>query len=179
MHQQTIQGGDVRPPASFIRRGGWLLVLAAALMLALAGGAWGETLKVSQANQSLYPEPDFASTPLAKVPVGAAVQVVSRKGDWYQVNYAGSTGWMHRQAFPAAAGPGRFGALPGLLFGQPVKETTSDEVAMAGKGFTPEVEASYRQKHPEANFAQMDKVEAFRVDDAQLQAFVKEGGLTP
>ena len=156
-----------------------LMALGLALVLALAGGAWGETLKVSQANQALYPEPDFAATPLARVPVGAAVQVVSRKGDWYQVNYAGTTGWMHRQAFPAAQAPGRLGALPGLLFGVPVKETTSDEVAIAGKGFTPEVEASYRQKHPEANFAQMDKVEAFRVDDAQLKAFVQEGGLTP
>jgi len=169
----------VKPPVRFVKRAGWLLVLAAALMLALAGGAWGETLKVSQANQSLYPEPDFASTPLAKVPVGAAVQVVSRQGDWYQVTYAGTTGWMHRQAFPTAAAPGRFGGLPGVLFGAPVKQTTSDEVAMAGKGFTPEVEASYRQKHPEANYALVDQVEALRVSDAQLQAFLQEGGLKP
>ena len=32
-----------------------------------------------------------------------------------------------------------------MLFGAPVKETGSDEAALAGKGFTPEVEAGYRQ----------------------------------
>jgi hypothetical protein len=165
----------------FSHRWGWLFSLALALALALiaAGAAWGETLKVGRPNQSLYPEPDFASTPLARVPLGAEVRVVSRRGDWCQVTYAGSTGWMHRQAFPAAQAPSQFGALPGVLFGAPVKETKSDEVAMAGKGFTPEVEASYRQKHPEANYAQVDQVESFRVDEAQLRAFLQEGGLKP
>ena len=66
-----------------------------------------------------------------------------------------------------------------MLFGAPVKETSSDEAALAGKGFTPEVESSYRQKHPEAKFAEVDKVEANRVDPAKLQAFIKEGGLKP
>jgi hypothetical protein len=69
--------------------------------------------------------------------------------------------------------------LGGILFGGPVKETKSDEVALAGKGFTPEVESAYRQKHPEMKFAQVDQVEAFKVDDAQLNAFIREGGLNP
>ena len=51
--------------------------------------------------------------------------------------------------------------LPGLLTGTPVKQTSSDEAALAGKGFTPEVETGYRAKHPEMDFAQVDKVESF------------------
>jgi len=70
-------------------------------------------------------------------------------------------------------------SLPGLITGTPVKETSSDEVALAGKGFTPEVESSYRSKHPEMNFAEVDKVESFKVDPASLQTFIKEGDLTP
>jgi hypothetical protein len=66
-----------------------------------------------------------------------------------------------------------------MLFRRPVKETSSDEAALAGKGFTPEVESSYRQKHPEMKFAEVDKVEANRVDPAKLQAFITEGGLKP
>ena len=31
--------------------------------------------------------------------------------------------------------------LPGLITGTPVQQTSSDEVALAGKGFTPEVES--------------------------------------
>jgi len=70
-------------------------------------------------------------------------------------------------------------SLPGLLTGTPAKETSSDEVALAGKGFTPEVESGYRAKHPEMDFAQVDKVESYKVDSATLQAFIKEGDLKP
>jgi purine-binding chemotaxis protein CheW len=44
---------------------------------------------------------------------------------------------------------------------------------LAGKGFTPEVESSYRSKHPEMNFAQVDQIEGFKVDPASLQTFIK------
>ncbi len=158
----------------------WFMALILALALWAPGSGWAETLKVAQQNQSLYPSPDFASTPVAQVPVGAEVSVNRQEGDWYNVDYQGKTGWMHRQAFPQqpAAGGSKLG-LQGLLFGGGVKETSSDEVALAGKGFTPEVESSYRQKHPEMNFAMVDKVESYRVDPAKLQAFIKEGGLNP
>ena len=69
--------------------------------------------------------------------------------------------------------------LPGLITGTPAKQTSSDEVALAGKGFTPEVETGYRSKHPEMDFAQVDKIESFKVDPATLQAFIKEGDLKP
>ena len=77
------------------------------------------------------------------------------------------------------AGWGQILNLPGLLTGTPVKQTSSDEAALAGKGFTPEVESGYRAKHPEMNFAEVDKVETFKVDSATLQAFIKEGDLKP
>jgi hypothetical protein len=95
------------------------------------------------------------------------------------VEYQGKTGWINRQAFgkPQVASSGF--SLPGLLTGKPVKETSSDEVALAGKGFTPEVESGYRAKHPEMNFAMVDKIETFKVDPATLQTFIKEGDLKP
>jgi hypothetical protein len=69
--------------------------------------------------------------------------------------------------------------LPGLITGTPVQQTSSDEVALAGKGFTPEVETGYRAKHPEMNFAQVDTIETFKVDPAALQTFIKEGDMKP
>jgi len=154
------------------------LALALLVLLLAPGIAWGETLKVCQPNQCLYPNQDFAGTPITSVPEGAAVNVLQQSGDWYKVEYQGKEGWMNRQAFPAPAASSKF-SLPGLLFGAPVKETSSDEAALAGKGFTPEVESSYKQKHPEMKFAEVDKVEANRVDPAKLQAFITEGGLKP
>jgi hypothetical protein len=156
-----------------------LLALGLALLVLGPGPGWGETLEVIQPNQSLYPDPDFAGAPVAAVPAGARVQVVRQAGDWYKVDYHGMEGWIHRQAFPAPPPKGGGLSLPGLLFGAPAKETTSDEAALAGKGFTPEVESGYRQKHPDLNFAGVDKVETFKVNPAKLDAFIKEGGLNP
>ncbi len=168
----------MRRPVFFNKPSLWLLTAGLAVLLMGAGAVWAETLKVSQPNQQLYPEADFAGTPLGPVPVDAEVNVIRQSGDWYKVEYQGKTGWLHRQAFPQAKAASKF-SLPGLLTGGAVKETSSDEVALAGKGFTPEVESAYRQKHPEMNFSMVDKVEANRVSEPQLQAFIKEGGLKP
>ncbi len=160
------------------RRSWWLIPVVLGF-LALSGTAvWAETLTVARPDQKLYPDPDFAGTPLAPVPEGAEVQVLKQAGDWYKVEYGGTSGWIHRQAFPTPKTASPF-SLKHLLTGPPVQETKSDEVALAGKGFTPEVESAYRQKHPDMNFAMVDQMESFRVDEARLQKFIQEGGLTP
>jgi hypothetical protein len=94
------------------------------------------------------------------------------------VRYALALGLVLALLAPTA-GWGQILNLPGLITGTPVKQTSSDEVALAGKGFTPEVESGYRAKHPEMDFAQVDKIEGFQVDSAALQTFIKEGDLKP
>ncbi len=155
----------------------WLLLLWLVGLLAGLGPGWAETLKVERPDTQLYAAPNFGSASLGPVPVGAETAVLSRSGDWFQVNYQGKTGWLHKLAFPQAKAPGM--SLPGMLTGGPVRETKSDEVALAGKGFTPEVEAGYRQKNPGLNYAQVDQIERFQVNATQLAAFIKDGGLTP
>lgn len=154
------------------------LALGIVLVLLLPAAGWGEVRTVGRDNQSLYPDPDFGSPPIMAVPAGAEVNIESQVGDWYKVTYQGKSGWINRQAFLTLPASSKFN-LGGLLFGTPVKQTSSDEVALAGKGFTPEVESSYRAKHPEMNFAQVDRIESHRVDPATLQAFIKEGDLKP
>ncbi len=153
----------------------WVVLLLLVGTLVGINPGLAETLKVERAGTQMYQAPNFGSTPLGSVPSGAEVAVMSRSGDWVQVNYQGKTGWVHKTAFPQAAGGGA--KMPGFLTGGPVRETKSDEVALAGKGFTPEVENSYRAKHPEMNFAQVDRIESINVPLAKLQAFITEGDL--
>lgn len=166
----------MRRPGYVSGPGLWALLLLVAALLAGLSPGLAETLKVERANTQLYGAPNFASSTLGTVPPGAEVAVVSRAGDWVQVNYDGKTGWLHKTAFPQAAGGVK---IPGLLTGGPVRESRSDEVALAGKGFTPEVEAGFRRKNPGLNYAQVDQVEKFEVNPAQMAAFLREGGLTP
>ncbi len=168
----------VRRPGYLTGPGLWVLLLLLVGSLTALSPGMAETLKVERANTQLYQSPNFGSTTLGTVPPGADVAVMSRSGDWTQVDYQGKTGWLHETAFPQASGTSGM-HLPGLLTGGPVRETKSDEVALAGKGFTPEVEAGYRQKNPGLNYAQVDEVERFEVNPTQLAAFTREGGLTP
>jgi Bacterial SH3 domain len=152
-----------------------LLLLLAGLIIFGATAAVGlaQTFKVVQSKQQLYAAPNFSANALGSVPEGTEVQIIQQSGEWYQVEYQGQQGWLSQQAFPG----GKKFDLSNLLKGKAVQESKTDEVALAGKGFTPEVEADYRQKHPNLNYAQVDQVEKFEVNPAQLQTFQREGGL--
>jgi len=52
-----------------------------------------------------------------------------------------------------------------------------DEVELAGRGFTPDVEEKYRGDHPDLDFSHVEAIEQTQVDFAELEAFVAEGGL--
>jgi len=51
-------------------------------------------------------------------------------------------------------------------------------VSLAGKGFNPQVEDSYKSRHPGLNYAGVDAIEHDVVSDDTLQAFMMKGGLT-
>jgi hypothetical protein len=163
----------VNPVSLFINQFSRLLLLGLVLLWAAAGVGQAQTFKVVQSKQQLYAEPNFSANALGTVPESTEVQIIQQSGDWYQVEYQGQQGWLPQQAFPAA----KKLDLSKLLKGKAVQESKTDEVALAGKGFTPEVEANYRQKHPNLNYAQVDQVEKFEVNPGQLQAFQREGGL--
>jgi hypothetical protein len=57
------------------------------------------------------------------------------------------------------------------------KETSRDEVALAGKGFTPEVEKAFRAKNPQMKYDLVDRIETYRVPVEDLQVFVRDGWL--
>jgi len=152
----------------------WSLVAGMMVLLLGAAPALPESLTVTLSNQQLYSQPSFTSPAVSPVPQGAPVTLLRREGDWVQVDYQGKQGWLHKAA---VAGGGPAVSLPALLGGGPVRQTRHDEVALAGKGFTPEVEAGFRQKNPGLNYAQVEAVERIQVDPAALQAFLREGGL--
>lgn len=110
----------------------WLIALGLVLVFWGPAGAGAETLKVGLPNQSLYPDPDFGSTPLASMPLGVEVEKLRSLEDWFKVAHEGKKGWMNRLAFPQLKGAAP--NLPGLLSGGPVKEPVHDETALGPKG---------------------------------------------
>jgi len=55
--------------------------------------------------------------------------------------------------------------------------TTSDELAMAGKGFSAEAESAFKQANEDLPYDLVDAIEEIEVSDEELLAFLKDGKL--
>lgn len=146
-------------------------VLVLVLLPALG---YAQTLKVVKDKDCLRQQARFFAKPVATVKRGDQLRKLKVKGDWYQVAFQGKKGWIHKAAVSSPSL--RFSTFLGMGRAQ---AASAEEVALAGKGFTPEVEAGYRRKYPRLNYPAVDLVESFQVPDAQFQAFLKKGGLRP
>ncbi len=145
-------------------------IAAVALTLMVAGAASAETLRIVTRENALRQECRFFAPVILMVRYGVPVEVVSREGDWIWVKFKNTKGCVHKTAVTEKkiAPTGSAAAAGGA---------SAEEVALASKGFTPEVEQSYRAKYPELNFQLVDRIESYRLPESVFMKFVREGGL--
>lgn len=111
----------------------------------------------------------------ATVRYNDVLEVITQKGDWYQVKFKGVQGCIHKSAIEKKSV-----SLSKLILSPTKSEkqaATGDEVALAGKGFNPEVEAAYKKKNPKLNFQVVDRIETYRVSENKLREFIAGGKL--
>lgn len=151
--------------------------LAAGLVLLAAGLAWaaGQAMSVQVREGQLRAQPSFLSAIVATLGYGERVQVSGEQGAWRQVTSGqGASGWMHLSSLTPKQVVLQAGE--GLATGG----ASGEEMALAGKGFNKEVEADFAARNRGADFASVNRMEqSHRFTPAQLEAFVREGGLTP
>ncbi|MDY6973508.1 MAG: SH3 domain-containing protein [Thermodesulfobacteriota bacterium] len=130
-------------------------------------------MSVQVKNGQIRTSPTFLSKIVARVSYGDQVGVSEEKGEWFKVAVTGSrkAGWMHSTSLS----PKRIVLKPGA---EDVRQAAdSDEIALAGKGFSQQVENEFRQRNPNIDFTWVDKMEKMTATQAQIQKFVKDGGL--
>jgi hypothetical protein len=145
-----------------------VLLLGFCLMTSAALAA---SVKVITQEAVIRKDKRFFSPAIIRAPYGSVIQEVSREGDWIRVNYQGKQGWVHISAVQEQKL-----SLSSLAGGQ-AQETSQDEVALAGKGFTPEVEKAFRDKNPKMRYDLVNQVQSYKVDEQKLQAFLQTGSL--
>jgi hypothetical protein len=145
-------------------------ILAAALVL-VASVAMAASVKVITQQAVIRTDKRFFSPPVVTVPYGQLLQELTREGDWLRVQYRGNQGWIHVSAVEEQ----KVNLSP--LMTSKAKETSQDEVALAGKGFTPEVEKTFRAKNPQMKYDLVDRIEGYRVSMEELHLFVQDGWL--
>ena len=114
----------------------------------------------------------FLGKVVQRAAYGSRVKLVKTQGSWMQVEFSGSTGWMHKSALTKKKIVLKANASDVR------KSASDDEVVLAGKGFNAEIEKNYRQKNPAMNFAQIDKMERVTVSPEEVSQFLKDGGLS-
>ena len=146
-------------------------ILFIALFLPIMAFA-ADVVKVKVQKSSLYEEPKFFSGVVASVKYGDNLELLDRQKDWCYVGFEEQKGWIHESGLTSSKV-----SLGTIFVGGSSSSATHDEVALAGKGFTPEVERGYQQSNPEMSFALVNLIERYEVNDYSLQRFIKEGGL--
>jgi hypothetical protein len=119
--------------------------------------------------------PSFLGKIIARLYYGDQIYVIEEKGPWRRVGLSGGAaeGWIHASALT----PKKIVLQAG---DKDVEQAaSSDELALAGKGFNQQVEAEFRAKNPNLDFAWVDKMETYVVAEKEMVQFLKKGGLSP
>jgi hypothetical protein len=146
----------------------WMAVFA---VIVAAGTAQAAVYRVVTREAAVRKDMRFFAPVVIRAPYGNQLQSIERRGDWLKVSYKGKQGWIHVSAVQEQK------VRLSTLAGGRAAESTRDEVALAGKGFTPEVEKAFQAKNPAMNFSAVDRIESFGVTDDELQAFIRKGNL--
>jgi hypothetical protein len=129
------------------------------------------TLRVVTKENAIREYCKFFSPVKLKVRYNDRLDAISKEGDWFRVRFKGIKGCIHKTAVEE-----KTFTFSGIL-GSRTQAASSDEVALAGKGFNPEVENSFKSKYPELNFQTIDMIEKYKIPEDKLLRFIKSGGL--
>ncbi|MDR1618047.1 MAG: hypothetical protein LBS06_03235 [Treponema sp.] len=137
-------------------------------MILSAQSNQGKTMYVAVKQANLKSSTGFFAASKGNLEYGTPVTVVQEKGKWAEIrsgNNPVKTGWTTLASLTSK----RITASSG--------SAQASEIALAGKGFNAEVEASYGQETG-AGYAAVDKIEAQAVSGEELRQFLREGSLS-
>jgi len=144
------------------------------MVILVSISAQAETITVITKETALRESCKFFSPVKATVHYNDPLEVLSQEGDWYRVKFKEVEGCVHKSAIEKKS------ALPKFIKAPFQSQSASgDEVALAGKGFNPQVEAAYKNKNPQLNFQAVDSIETYKVSDNSLREFITRGKLNP
>ena len=150
------------------------LVLGSVLgVCALVGVALAERMSVQVQDGQVRATPSFLGAVVAKLPYGSPVEAQPAQNGWMQVQTAaGQQGWMSASSLTTkkivmtAGAGGASGA-------------SSDELALAGKGFNSDVEKQFKKQNPNVNFAAVDRMAKLKIAPQEMQQFLADGSVKP
>ncbi len=144
-----------------------LLVIALITLSVLAA----DTVSVIVKRTSVREATQFFATTVAIAEYNDELTVLATEEDWIRVNKNGTEGWVHLSAVSEVT------AVTPSAANKVTEDYSSEEIALAGKGFSEQVEEQYRADNTKLNFNDVDEMEKFSVSQSVVIAFQKAGKL--
>ncbi|MDA8126456.1 MAG: SH3 domain-containing protein [Deltaproteobacteria bacterium] len=151
------------------------LLVSFLLLFSVGWAADGQRgLSVQVREGQLRNAPSFLGKIVAKPSYGERVALLQEQGDWRKVTLSsGLQGWMHASALTAKTIVLRAGAA------NVPTSATGGEIALAGKGFSEEVEKQYKSLNRNLDYGWVDRMERVQISPEEMQTFLREGELVP
>ncbi len=134
-----------------------------------------KTLSVQVKEGEIRATPSFLGKIVTKAAYGDRVNLMEDRGPWKKVSFRSGKvqGWMHSSALTTKR--------IALQAGQADVRTgaTQDELALAGKGFNEQVEASFRKQNKNLDYTWINRMETFRVSPELMRSFLATGAIVP
>jgi len=122
------------------------------------------TCFVSSKSATIKDSPGFFAAELGNLSLGDEVTLISESGKWSQIRSGNLTGWVTSASLSA-----RRIVASGT-------SATATEIALAGKGFSPETETEYRQNG--LDYSMVDFMEQITISGEELLPFITDGRLS-
>ena len=142
--------------------------------LSLAAMAATKEMSVSVESGDVRTAPNGLAKVVGALKYTTVVDVIEESGSWCRIatKDGAITGWIAAKSL--AKGRMKLEAGKDVTGGASASET-----ALAGKGFTEQVERAYRDKNPRVDFTWVDKMLGFKVGQDEILLFLKQGGIDP
>ena len=132
-----------------------------------------ETLSVQIKEAKVRSRASFFGKVTERIPYATQLTVTAKSGAWRKITTpTGKSGWVHASALidkKIVLNAGKEDVE---------KMATTDELVLAGKGFSEKVEKAYRVKNPNLQFKLIDRMESFEISSIELSQFIQQGKLT-
>ena len=151
-----------------------VVILGLLMVIPALAAAPAPRMNVQVQSGQIRATPTFLGKVLATLVYGVSVEILQTKGDWMQVKASqGQVGWMHKSALTTKQVSMSSGASKAKT------GASSDELALAGKGFNSDVEREYKAKNRNLNFAAVDRMEKIKIPATEMQTFLQTGAVKP
>ena len=148
-----------------------VIMLVSAFSSFTTASASASEVYVTVRETKLRSKGEFLASVIANVRYGDKLSVVKDSDTWLQVSFGGKQGFIHRSAISerkvVLSSSKEFSG----------SNVDQNDVVLAGKGFSSEVERQFAKSNSQLNFSGVEAMERVKISSSELDAFVKQGKL--